>query len=142
MTTNAFLYETGDVQHPPLFHTDRFTLVPMTPSKVRELVATLLQDEKLAAQIPWMEDKSADGAMREAFLLELQCGAGTIRPWGIIERERRMWIGTVLARSNVEGIDVEVLCASAFWNQGVADEVFPPVSEWLSDITDQTLDLH
>jgi len=33
--------------------------------------------------------------------------------------------------SSVCGIDLEVLCSSQFWNQGVADEAGSPVAEWL-----------
>jgi RimJ/RimL family protein N-acetyltransferase len=121
------------------FDTERFVVAPLTPTKVRELLGVLLQDERLAEQLPWMQDKSADGALREAFLLELQCTTGTTKVWGIVERARGMFIGAVVARNTVGGIDLEVLCASQFWNQGVADEAGLPVAEWLEDNTEVTL---
>lgn len=124
---------------PPLFSTERFIVAPLTPEKARELLAMLLQDERLASQVPWMQERSKDGALREAFLLEHQCNAGAMRAWGIVERERTLLIGTVLARRTVEGIDVEVLCASQFWNQGVADEAGEPVADWLEANTQAAL---
>lgn len=126
-------------QDAPLFNTERFIIAPLTPAKIRQLAGVLLQDEKLAEQLPWMQEKTRDGALREAFLLELQCAAGTTKAWGIVERARRMLIGTVLARYTVSGLDLEVLCASQFWNQGVADEVADPVAEWLEDNTEVQL---
>lgn len=117
--------------HPPLFNTERFIVAPLTPAKAGELLGVLLQDERLAAQVPWMQERSRDGALREAFLLELQCTSGAIQAWGIVERARGSLIGTVLARRTVGGIDLEVLCASQFWNQGIADEVGEPVADWL-----------
>lgn len=124
---------------PPLFNTERFIVAPLTPAKARELLGVLLQDERLAGQVPWMQERSKDGALREAFLLELQCNAGATQAWGIVERARGMLMGTVLARRTVEGIDVEVLCASQFWNQGVADEAGEPVADWLEANTEVTL---
>jgi RimJ/RimL family protein N-acetyltransferase len=120
-------------QHVPTFNTERFVVAPLTPTKVRELVGVLLQDGNLAQQISWMPDKTADGALREAFLLELQCTAGVTKAWGIVERARAMLVGTVLARQTISGLDLEVLCASQFWNQGIADEAGVPVAEWLED---------
>jgi RimJ/RimL family protein N-acetyltransferase len=123
----------------PTFDTERFIIAPLVPTKVRELFAVLFQDEQLAGQLPWMEDKSADGALSEAFLLELQCAGGTAQAWGIVERARGMFIGAVVVRDSVYGIDLEVLCASQFWNQGVADEAGPPVAEWLENHMEVTL---
>jgi len=120
----------------PQFDTERFVVTPLTPPKLRALAKVLLEDPMLAEALPWMEDKTADGAAREAFLLELQCASGTTRAWGIVERARAMFIGAVLARETLGGIDMEVLCASQFWNQGVADEVSVPVGEWLEDNTE------
>jgi len=125
----------ADGHEAPSFDTERFVVVPLTPPKLRELMQVLLADTRLANQLPWLEDKSADGIRREAFLLELQCAARTATSWGIVERARVMFIGAVLARQSLEGIDLEVLCASQFWNQGVADEVCEPVAEWLEDTT-------
>jgi RimJ/RimL family protein N-acetyltransferase len=120
-------------QDMPAFNTERFTLTPLAPAKLRELAGVLLQDENLAARLPWMQHKTRDGALREAFLLELQCTTGTARAWGIVDRTRRMFIGAVLARTALAGIDLEVLCASRFWNQGVADEAAGPVAQWLEE---------
>jgi hypothetical protein len=123
----------GFAQRPARFDTERFIVVPLAPMKVAELLGVLLQDEPLAEQLPWMTDKSADGALREAFLLELQCMAGATRVWGIVERARGMFIGAAIASNAVDGIDLQVLCASQFWDRGVADEVGPPVADWLDD---------
>lgn len=123
----------------PTLGTERFIVLPLTPPKLRELAEVLLQDERLAEQLSWMEDKTKDGALREAFLLELQCTTGNAMAWGIVERARRMLVGALLARHTVSGIDLEVLCASQFWNQGIADEVSTPVAEWLEDNVDVQL---
>jgi RimJ/RimL family protein N-acetyltransferase len=120
----------------PLLHTPRFVVAPLKPVEVRDLVQVLLQDERLAAQLPWMSDKTLDGAAREAFLLEMQCAAGTVEAWGIVERARTVLVGSALARHTLSGIDIEILCASRFWGQGIADEVFEPVAAWLEDAID------
>lgn len=125
----------------PTFNTERFVVAPLTPAKLRELAQVLLKDERLAEQLPWMQEKSADGAEKEAFLLELQCASGTTKAWGIVERARALFIGAVLARQTLDGIDLEVLCASQFWNHGVADEVGEPVAAWLEDSTDVQIDV-
>lgn len=57
----------------------------------------------------------------------------------VCERARSMFIGAVIARDAIEGIDLEVLCASQFWDQGVADEAGVPVAEWLEDNTEVTI---
>jgi RimJ/RimL family protein N-acetyltransferase len=115
----------------PAFQTERFDVMPLNPAQARELAEGLLQDERLAEYVTWMEDKSRDGARREAFLLEMQCAAGTTLAWGIVDRDSATFIGALLARPTVEGLDLEVLCASAFWNQGIADETAEPVAEWM-----------
>jgi RimJ/RimL family protein N-acetyltransferase len=120
----------------PILHTPRFVVAPLKPAEVRDLVQVLLQDDRLAAQLPWMREKTLDGALREAFLLEMQCAAGTVEVWGIVERARTMLVGAALARHALSGIDIEVLCASQLWDQGVADEVFGPVAEWLEGAID------
>jgi len=117
----------------PTFNTERFTITPLRPPKLRELAEILLRDEGLAEQVEWMADKSQDGARREAFLLELQATAGTTQGWGIVERARRMFVGAVLARQAMSGIDLEVLCPAQFWDQGISDEVGAPLAEWLAD---------
>ena len=120
----------------PILHTPRFIVAPLKPAEVRDLVRVLLQDERLAAQLPWMREKTLDGVAQEAFLLEMQCAAGTVEVWGIVERARTMLVGAALARHALGGIDIEILCASQLWDQGVADEVFEPVAEWLEAAID------
>lgn len=117
----------------PQFETERFTLVPLSPAKVRELAEILLQDEALASQIPWLEDKSRDGALREAYGMELQAAAGQIKAWGVIARELRMHVGMIVSKNSLAGIDVEVLVASQFWGQEIVDEAGDPVLDWLDD---------
>jgi len=58
---------------------------------------------------------------------------------GIIERARAMFVGAVIAKNSIEGIDLEVLCASQFWNLGFADEAGLPVAEWLEDNTEEEI---
>lgn len=87
----------------PKFDTERCLVVPLGPDKARELLAVLLQDELLAAQLPWMVEKTADGARKEAFLIGMQCAAETTLVWGIVERARGAYIGAVIARSAIGG---------------------------------------
>jgi RimJ/RimL family protein N-acetyltransferase len=117
----------------PTFHTERFEMVPLNPAQARDLAEGLLQDARLAEYVTWMQDKSRDGALREALLLQMQCAAGTTLAWGIIEHDSAMFIGALLARPSIEGLDLEVLCASALWNQGVAEEAAGPVADWLEE---------
>jgi RimJ/RimL family protein N-acetyltransferase len=129
------------------FHTEAFIVAPITPPELRELAGDLLQDEHLAAQLDWMTDKSKDGALREAFLLELQCAEGRVRAWRIIERNFGGTIGVVLVRDEVGGLDVEVLCESTSWNDSISDEVVEPLVAWLEgrydpdDEIDELLDM-
>lgn len=123
----------------PAFQTERFVLVPLVPPRLRDLAERVLLDPPLAERMPWMKEKSADGARREAFLIELEAHAGSIKGWGILQRGRGMQVGMVLARQSVSGIDIEVLCPSEFWNQGVSDEVGPPLAEWLEDNVEVSL---
>jgi hypothetical protein len=69
--------------------------------------------------------------LREAYGIGLQAAAGQLKVWGIIARELRMQIGAIIARNSLEGIDVEVLVASQFWDDGVVEEASEPVMEWL-----------
>lgn len=115
----------------PSFQTERFDVVPLNPGQARSLVEELLQDESLAEYVSWMQDKSRDGARREAFLLQMQCAAGTTLAWGIVERDSAAFIGALLAKPTIEGLDLEVLCVSAMWHQGVAEEAAEPAAEWL-----------
>jgi RimJ/RimL family protein N-acetyltransferase len=119
------------VQAEATFCTETFVVGPINPAELRELAGVLLQDEHLAAQLDWMKDKSKDGALREAFLLELQCAAGNVRAWRIAERSRGEVIGAVVVRDEVGGLDVELLCDSTSWNDAVADEVVEPLVAWL-----------
>jgi len=136
MSSDAIVVSPGSKSARPLLHTPRFVVAPLEPAELRDLVQVLLQDERLAAQLPWMRDKTRDGAAREAFLLEIQCAAGTVQAWGIVERARTRLIGAALARHALGGIDIEILCASQLWDQGVADEVFEPLGAWLEEAID------
>ncbi|HYD60185.1 MAG TPA: hypothetical protein VEC35_07505 [Noviherbaspirillum sp.] len=117
----------------PKFETDRFTVVPLSPDEGRKLVEVLLQDEALAARVPWLAEKTLDGALQQAYGIELQAVAGQIKVWGIVDRELRMQIGAIISRNSIEGIDVEVLVASLFWDDGVVEEASEPVMDWLDD---------
>jgi hypothetical protein len=117
----------------PRFETERFSVVPLSPTEGRKLAEVLLQDEALAARVPWLTDKTRDGALREAYGIELQAAARQIKVWGIAAREFRMQIGAVICRNSIEGIDVEVLVASQFWGNEVIEEVSDPVMDWLED---------
>jgi hypothetical protein len=113
------------------FHTATFTVAPITPPELRELAGELLADEHLAEQLDWMTEKSRDGALREAFLLELKCAAGTVHAWRIIDRSQGNTIGAILVRDEVGGLDVELLCESTEWNDEVAEEVIEPLVDFL-----------
>jgi hypothetical protein len=117
----------------PRFETERFTVVPLSPSEGRKLAEVLLQDEALAARVPWLTEKTLDGALREAYGIELLAAAGQIKVWGIVARGLRVQIGAIIARNSLEGIDVEVLVASEFVDDGVVEEASEPVMEWLED---------
>ena len=117
----------------PRFETERFTVVPLSPAEGRKLAEVLLQDETLAARVPWMTDKTRDGALREAFGIELQAAAGLLNVWGIVARDLRMQIGAIISRASIEGLDVEALVASRFWDEGVVEEASEPVMDWLED---------
>jgi hypothetical protein len=128
-----------DNAHPgtdPGFETERFQIVPLAPPDARRLVEVLLQDEALAERVPWMEDKTRDGALREAYRIELQAAAGQFKVWSIFSREIRTQIGAIIASNSLEGIDVEVLVASQFWECDVVEEASEPVMEWLDDNSD------
>ena len=118
------------------FQTERFTIIQLSPSEGRQLAEILLQDETLAARVPWLTEKTRDGALREAYGIELQIAAGQLKMWGIIARELRMQIGAIIAKNSIEGIDVEVLVASQYWDQGVVEEASEPVMDWLDDNAD------
>lgn len=117
----------------PEFETDRFTVVPLSPSEGRKLAEVLLQDEALAARVPWLTEKTRDGVLLQAYGIELQAAAGQIKVWAIVSRELRMQIGAIISRNSIEGIDVEVLVASQCWSAGVVEEVCGPVMDWLED---------
>ncbi|MDA8457172.1 GNAT family N-acetyltransferase [Acidovorax sp. GBBC 3334] len=138
-TENATAQWSTLPRNPPRFDTDRFMVLPLQPDKARDLLGVLLCDGKLAAQLPWMPDKSVDGARAEAFLAEMRCAAGTDLVWGIVERARGAYIGAVIVRDSLEGLDVEVLCASQFFGQGVADEAGEPVMAWLEEVVEVEL---
>jgi hypothetical protein len=122
---------TLDVQASAMFQTPSFIVTPILPPRLRELAGELLQDAHLAAQLDWMQDKSKDGALREAFLLELQCNAGHVRAWEIVARHDGCSIGAVVVRDELGGLDVELLCHSTSWKDTVADEIVEPLVAWL-----------
>ncbi|HEX7636036.1 MAG TPA: hypothetical protein VF427_12250 [Noviherbaspirillum sp.] len=62
--------------------------------------------------------------------------AGQIKVWGIVARGLRIQIGTIVSRNSIEGIDVEVLVASQFWDDGVVEDASEPVMDWLDDNAD------
>jgi hypothetical protein len=123
----------GFSEKPLVFETERLSVVSLSPFDARNLLTVLLRDEALASQLPWMKEKSQDNALQEAFGIGLQCVAGRAKVWSIIERGRRTQIGAIVARDSLEGLDVEVLVASQFWDHGVADEAGKPVMAWLAD---------
>jgi hypothetical protein len=116
-----------------LFETDRFLVVELSGFDARNLLAVLLQDEALASRVDWLKDKSRDGALQEAFGVELQCNASQAKVWSIVNRAGRIQIGAVMVRHSLEGLDVDVLVASRFWDQDVSDEAAAPVMEWLEN---------
>jgi hypothetical protein len=131
MTHDVTPLPTFDVQASATFRTPTFVVSPILPPRLRELAGELLQDEYLAAQLDWMEDKSKDGALREAFLLELQCNAGRVRAWEIVSRDDAESVGAVLVRDQLGGLDVELLCHSTSQMESVADEIVEPLVAWL-----------
>ena len=66
---------------------------------------------------------------------------GTTSSSRLIYATAPMQIGAIVARDSLEGLDVEVLVASQFWGQGVADEAGEPVMEWLADNNEVNLAL-
>lgn len=125
----------------PTFNTERFVVTPLAPPKLRELAQVLLKDERLVEQLSWMQEKSAEGADREAFLLELQCAAGYHQRMGLRGARACHLHWRSLGLAYLGGIDLEVLCASQIWNHGVADEVGDPVATWLEDSVDVRIDV-
>lgn len=115
------------------FETERFTVVLLSPPEGRELVDALLQDEVLAARVPWLTEKTRGGRLRVTYGIELQITAGQLNIWGIMTRELQTQIGAIIVRNSLEGIDVEMLIASQFWDTGVSEEAGEPVMEWLED---------
>ncbi|MFD1836727.1 hypothetical protein [Paracidovorax cattleyae] len=77
--------------------------------------------------------------MRSTAGRAIALAAGTAIVRGLVERARAACIGAVIARHSLEGIDVEVLCASQFFGQGVADEAGEPTMAWLDDAMEVTL---
>jgi RimJ/RimL family protein N-acetyltransferase len=115
------------------FGTPRLLLLPLKHPYARELVGSLLSDPSVAAIVPWLEEKSADAALKEAFHIGLQCASGRTEVWGIIERQQQILAGVVLARASLGGTDLEAILAPQFWNQGISEEATAPVLEWLAD---------
>lgn len=116
------------------FETERFVVVPLSGAQARRLLCVLMQDEMLASRIDWLHDKSLDGVEKEAFRIELLCNAGQVNVWSIVERARKMQIGAVLTTFSLDGLDLEILVASQFWDQDVSAEVADPVAQWLEQV--------
>ncbi len=125
--------------HPPRFDTERFVVVPLQPAKARELLEVLLCDPLLAEQFALAGGQvRRRGAIRSAARQHaVRCrhghhlghrGAGAR---GLHRRGDRP--------PQPRGIDVEVLCASQFFGQGVADEAGEPAMAWLDDAMEVTL---
>lgn len=120
--------------NPPNFETERFSVVLLSPSEVRDLAETLLQDEALAARVPWLVEKAWDDAVREAYGVKLHATYRPLKVWGVMSREFQRVVGAVIARNSPEGIDVDVLVgAPQHWDGGVSVEATRPVIEWLED---------
>lgn len=117
----------------PCFETDRFIVLLLSPSDSRKLMEYLLQDRLLAARIPWLSDKTREGALHEAFGIGLQAAAGLVKVWSIISRERQIQIGAMLVRKSQEGLDIEALVASRYWDDDVVDEASEPLVDWLEE---------
>lgn len=117
------------------FETERFIVVPLTGAQAKRLLCVLLQDEMLASQVDWLQDKSLDGVEKEAFRIEVLCNAGQINVWSIVERARKMQIGAVMSTFSLDGLEVDILVASQFWDQDVSSEVADPVAQWLENVS-------
>ncbi len=116
------------------FETERFVVVPLTGAQAKRLLCVLLQDEMLASQVDWLPEKSLHAVEKEAFRIELLCNAGQVNVWSIVERARKLQIGAVMTRLSLEGLDLEILVASQFWDQDVSSEVAEPVAQWLEKV--------
>lgn len=117
----------------PRFETDRFIVMLLSPSDARRLLEVLLQDEPLAARVPWLNDKTQDGALQEAYAVGLQAAAGIIKVWGIFSKESQEQVGVMIAKNSPNGIDVEALVASRYWDNDVIEEASEPLMEWLEE---------
>lgn len=116
------------------FQTERFMVVQLSPAEGRQLVEALLQDDALAAQIPWLTEKTPDDALRQAYGIEQQLAAGLLKMWGITARYPEIQVGAILAKNSRKGIDVEVMVASQYWgDDGVVQEACEPVLDWIDD---------
>lgn len=108
----------------------------LSPTDTRKLLEVLLQDEQLAARVPWLSEKTQEGAHREAFGIGLQAAAGLVRVWSIISRERHTQVGAMIVRNSSDGIDIEALVASQYWDHDVVEEACVPLVDWLEDNAD------
>lgn len=116
-----------------IFETDRFTVTLLSPVEGRELSFTLLQDEALVAQLPWVTKKTPGWAAEEASRIEQDAASGLLKIWGIAGKEQGNEVGAIIARNTLEGIDVEVLVLSQFWGDEVGEETGEPVLNWLEE---------
>jgi len=115
----------------PTFATPRFALAPLEPSIARKLVEYLLLDDELASKLPWMTDRTPEGARLIGEQMEAAAERGLCKMWSIRVREDEMVIGMLIARNGGNGIDLEVLVEAAHEETDLMDEVTCPVTEWL-----------
>lgn len=116
------------------FETERFIVVPLSGAQAKRLLCVLLQDEMLASRVDWLHDKSLDGVEKEAFRIELLCNTGQVNVWSIVEQARKLQIGAVMSSFSIDGLDLDILVASQFWDREVSSEVAEPVAQWLERV--------
>jgi len=115
----------------PSFETARLLLLPLKAEHARQLVRSLLDEPRLAAIVPWMKDRSPNGATHEAFRIELECNVGRMGVWAVVERRSQVLAGALLASASLTGTQLEVLLAPEFWDLGYSKEAQEPMIAWL-----------
>jgi hypothetical protein len=122
--------------NPPAIHIGSYLLVPLRPAKVRELMCVLLDDQGLAEHPLRTRDAGADSATQQALSLEQECAVGATVVWGIVDRSSQVCVGAAIARQMLNGLDLEVMCASTYAGLGITETVAEPLAEWLEDHVD------
>lgn len=121
------------------FETERFRVVLLPSREGRRVAENFLQEKNILEQLPWLNEKIWDAAMRETYGLSLHAPREEIMVWEIMALRLETIVGTILARNAGGKMDVEVLVGdSQYWNNGVADEVSPCVVEWMEENSDMT----